>query len=681
VEIAEVSANFFALLGCQPAFGRTFAPEEDLPGHDSVAVIGHAFWQQFFGGDPRVLGATVYLNGTPATVIGVAPATLDFPGKTAVWIPTLFDYEHLPKSGVFYAQTIGRLKDGLAVARANAMFQADVRHSPPFGTQRPELVPLQDRLAGSIRQASFVLMGLVAFVLLIACANVAHLLLARAAERRSELMIRNALGASRARLVQQLITESTLLTLVAAGAGLAVARWASLVAAAAQPAQLAFQEYSVLDWRVVAFAAGLAALTGIGFGVLPASLMGRTQSAPDALRSRNTQPSGAGRMRAVLLAMQGALTLVLIAGAFTMGRSFLRLLGTDLGFHSGGVVTLNVSLPGTRWDSEKRTAQYYDEALARLRAIPGVESAAAVGYLPLTNYYGFMGATIELDASHKVSPTMFDYATPDYFRTMRTPILDGREFNAGDGPGSERVAIVNQEFAAKLGIGPHLVGKRVSIRFGPQRTYTIVGVTQSALIGGPGGVPSAQLFLPIRQSTADFVTFVAHVHGTAAPYLAMCRGAVQQVDRQVPIYDVKTLDERLSDMLATPRFYTTAVLFFGGFALLLAVVGIFGAASYSIAQRTHEIGVRIAVGATTGGVRGMLLWQSMLPMGCGAAAGIAGAAVLGRYLQHLIAGAESTGAWTCAAAAATLALSAALAVWTATGRIARMDPTAALRAE
>ena len=633
VEIAEVSANFFALLGCQPAFGRTFAPEEDLPGHDSVAVIGHAFWQQFFGGDPRVLGATVYLNGTPATVIGVAPATLDFPGKTAVWIPTLFDYEHLPKSGVFYAQTIGRLKDGLAVARANAMFQADVRHSPPFGTQRPELVPLQDRLAGSIRQASFVLMGLVAFVLLIACANVAHLLLARAAERRSELMIRNALGASRARLVQQLITESTLLTLVAAGAGLAVARWASLVAAAAQPAQLAFQEYSVLDWRVVAFAAGLAALTGIGFGVLPASLMGRTQSAPDALRSRNTQPSGAGRMRAVLLAMQGALTLVLIAGAFTMGRSFLRLLGTDLGFHSGGVVTLNVSLPGTRWDSEKRTAQYYDEALARLRAIPGVESAAAVGYLPLTNYYGFMGATIELDASHKVSPTMFDYATPDYFRTMRTPILDGREFNAGDGPGSERVAIVNQEFAAKLGIGPH------------------------------------------------FVTFVAHVHGTAAPYLAMCRGAVQQVDRQVPIYDVKTLDERLSDMLATPRFYTTAVLFFGGFALLLAVVGIFGAASYSIAQRTHEIGVRIAVGATTGGVRGMLLWQSMLPMGCGAAAGIAGAAVLGRYLQHLIAGAESTGAWTCAAAAATLALSAALAVWTATGRIARMDPTAALRAE
>jgi ABC-type antimicrobial peptide transport system permease subunit len=206
-------------------------------------------------------------------------------------------------------------------------------------------------------------------------------------------------------------------------------------------------------------------------------------------------------------------------------------------------------------------------------------------------------------------------------------------------------------------------------------------VVQSALAAGPGQQPNAEMYLPIAQSTPGFVTFVARVHGSVEPYLAICRGAVQQVDRQVPVYDVKTLGQRLSDTLARPRFYTTAVLFFGGFALLLAVVGIYGAASYSIAQRTHEIGVRIAVGASPGGLRSMLLWQNMLPMACGAAAGIAGAAVLGRYLQHLIAGGEATGAWTCAAAALALAVTAALAVWTATRRIVKLDPTAALRAE
>ena len=680
IPVAEVSANFFALLGSEPALGRNFTPDEDVQGHDSVAVIGHALWQQFFGGDPRVLGATIHLNGTPVTVIGVAPATLDYPGKTAIWTPTIFDTALLPKQGVIYAQTIGRLRNGVTLAQATGQLDAQMRRLDPEA-QRTPLISLQAELAGPIRQASLVLLGLVTFVLLIACANVAHLLLSRVAERRQELMVRGALGASRARLVQQLTTESTLLTLLAAGAGLAVAQWATRLAAAAQPAQLASQDYSILDWRVVGFAAGIAALTGALFGVLPALLVGRMQSGGDALRSRYAgQSSGAGRMRALLLAVQGALALVLLAGSFTMGRSFLRLLGTDMGFRTDHVITLSATTDPTRGKDESRTREYYRQALERLRAIPGVESAAAVDYLPLADNM-YVAATFALDASHTVSSALLNAATPGYFGVMGTHVVEGRDFNAADGNASDRVAIVNEEFIKRLGIGPHVVGLRITTRFPTEKPLTIVGVIQTVLTQGPDSKPVAQVFLPAEQFSLGYITFVARVRGPVSPYLAACRDAVQQVDRQAPVYDVKTLDQRLSETLARPQFYTTAVLFFGIFALLLAVVGIYGAASYSIAQRTHEIGVRVAVGATTSGVRGMLFWQSMLPMGCGTAAGIAGAALLGRYLQHLIDGAEATGAWTCAVAASTLILAAALAVWSATRRIVRMDPTAALRAE
>jgi putative ABC transport system permease protein len=459
-----------------------------------------------------------------------------------------------------------------------------------------------------------------------------------------------------------------------------VAHWAARVAAAAQPAQLAAQGYTILDWRVLGFAVALALLTGILFGVVPAILMGRTRVDGAAMRNRNTgQPMGASRLRMALLAMQGAFTLVLLAGSFTMGRSFLRLVGADLGFRTANVVTLNVSLSGTRWGAANGATLYYDDALARLRAVPGVESAAAVGYLPLMEY-AFGATTLQLDNSHQVSGAVMNTATPDYFRTMSTRVLEGREFEATDQATSERVIIVNQEFARLLGIGPHLAGRQVKALFPKDRVYTIVGVVQSALFLGPGEPARPQIFFPAKQSPPGFATFVARVDGAVPPYLVVCRDAVQQVDRQVPVYDVKTLDQRLRDTLSRPRFYATAVLFFGGFALLLAVVGIYGVTTYAISQRTHEIGVRIAVGASPTGLRGMLLWQSLLPLACGVLLGIAGAAVSGQYLEHLIAGADSTGPWTCAVAA-TLATVAAAAVWTATGRVMRLDPMAALRAE
>jgi putative ABC transport system permease protein len=621
-------------------------------------------------------------------VIGVAPPGFDYPSRTAVWTPTVFDTRKIPRTGVTFWDTVARLKPGLAFARAKRMFEAEAGPRKPPGNKasggyhaiEPELIPLRDRLAGSIREASLVLMGVAAFVLLIACANVAHLLLSRVAERRPELAIRAALGASRVRLVQQLITESTLLTIVAAAAGLGIARWASRLASLAQPAQLAAQDYSVLDWRVLAFAVGLAAATGLLFGVLPAFLTGRMQPLGDPVRSQaGTRQSGANRMRSILLAIQATCTLVLLAGSLLMGRTFLRLVGTDLGFRTNGVFTLSVSLSGSRYQANDTEADYYRQALERLRAVPGVESAGAVPFLPLVDQ-PYMGQELSLDAAHKVPVTATMAATPDYFRTIGTEILDGREFTVADRANSERVVIVNEEFVRGLGAGSRVVGQRLRNWTGKQQ-YTVVGVTRNQRMRGPAGKETPQAYFPIEQFSLDFITFVARVRGNAQEYLAVCRDAVRLVDPQVAVYDVKTLDQRLADNLARPRFYTTVILFFGGFALLLAVIGLYGVASYAVWQRTHEIGVRMAIGAAPLNLRLMLLRESMLPLWLGLAAGVAGSYALGSFLQNLVATAPPIDPFTCAAASLVLSAAAATAVWIATRRVVRINPTNALRAE
>ena len=682
VSVAETSANFFSMLGTELHFGRAFAPDEDLEAKDAVAVIGYGLWQECFGGDPRVLGSTIRLNRAPVTVIGVAPPAFDYPQRAAVWTPTIFHKKRLPKFIAFPGNVIGRVREELTLAQAGRMYEAEMRRLHPESLKGPDLyrarlIPLRDSLAGPVRQASLVLLGAVALVLLIACANVAQLLLSRLAERRQELMVRTALGASRARLVQQLITECSLLTLAATAAGLGVANWAARLVSRAQPASLSTQQYTILDWRVLAFAVGTALLTGLLFGVLPASLMGRMLPTADVVHSQSgVHGTGAGRMRWVLVAMQAALAVVLVAGSVSMGRSFLKLLGIDLGYHTGHVVTLNASLIGTGHEGQAAWRQYYGDALERLRAIPGVESAGATSLLPLM--VGLSeSARFTLADRHAVASVK--ESSPDFFRSIGSALVAGREFTAADQQVSDRLIVVNEDFARALGGGADLVGRK--IRGYRDTDFTVVGIVRTVRQAGPGHGIGPDVYRDMDQQPRPWVTFAAKVRGDAERYLAPCRDAVQAADPQVPVYDVKTLDQRLSENLARPRLYTSAVLFLGVFALLLAVVGTYGVASYSITQRTHEIGVRIAVCASPRGLRGMLLRQSMLPVAFGALAGVAGGAALGRYLQHLIAHADATGPWTCALAAAALAATAALAVWTATGRIVRMDPTAALRTE
>ncbi len=685
LKVAETSSNFFTLLGTKIAWGRTFAADEEIPGQAHVAVISHSLWQQSFGGDPRALGATLHLNGTPLTIIGIAPPRFDYPGNTSIWLPSVFDIESVPKRGAFFPQTIGRLKAGVSMRQAHEMFEAELRRLDPKSLDgdaqnRARLILLRNQLAGSVREATWVLSGIVLFILLAACANVAQLLLSRTTERRQELALRAALGASRARLAQQLITEATGLTITGAAGGLLVAHWASRIASWVAPPQLATQEYTILDWRVLGFAAGLTIVIGILFGAIPSWLVGRLQPTAQLLHTQpGTRDPAMSRMRAGLLALQAALTLTLVAGSLTMGRAFLKLLGTDLGFRPGNVVTLNVSLQGAKPRTNTAEGQYYRDALNRLRFVPGVEAAGAVSHLPLGSD-AYMAASMKLDSGQQVQNTIMNAASPDYFKAIGTRVLVGREFLAGEGQKTEPPVIVNDAFARQAGLGSSIVGRRLISPWN-ERSYLIVGVVDTARFAGPAHPGTSEVYWPIEEESPPFLTLVARVRGQAENYLATCRDTIRSLDQQVSVYGVKTLDQRLDEVLARPRFYTTATLFFAGLAVLLAVIGIYGAASYSVAQRRHEMGVRMALGASHAKVRWMVIRQSLVPISLGIIAGIAGAIISGRYLEYLIVGARPLELPNCATASAFLLVTAVTAALSATGRILSINPVDALRAE
>ena len=675
VTIAQTSSNFFSTLGSEPMIGRGFVPSEDIPGNDGVAVISYALWQQLFGGDLRVLGSTLTLNGTSVTIVGVTRPSFDYPHKSSVWTPTVFDHGRLPYKGRAW-DPIGRLKRGVSLAQARQMFNAEaaqwhrapwMKHFPP-----PNLAPLRVQLAQNIREASLILMVAVGFILLIACANVANLLLTRTTERRNELIVRAALGASRARLVQQLISESVLLSCIAAAAGLAVAYWAAKVATLAQPAQLASQEYTILDWRVLGFAIGVALLTGFLFGVVPALLIRHLHPSGDLAR---THSSGlrTTKLRGLLISMQEALTLVLLAGSLTMSRGFVHLLDTGMGFHTDHLVAVSVSLAGTGTQSEAQKSAYYREALDRLRAVQGVEFASAAYTLPLDDGFGI--GPVTLDTGRESSPVLNNRVTPDYFRTMGIPLLYGREFTAAD---TGRVAILSEGIAREIAEGSSVLGRKVTWNKEP---FTIIGVVQATRYFSPESPIREQITLPVFQDVPDYVTFLARVDGDAGDSLAACRDAVQSVDHDIPVFNAKTLQQRFDEKITVPRFRTTVFLFFGGFALLLAIAGIYGVSSYSITQRRREIGVRIAIGASARGVRAMILRQALWPIAAGILIGLGGAAWQGKVLEYVLPVVPPVDLSACLASAVLLAGVAIVSIWFATGRVLDLDPIEVLKSE
>lgn len=685
VKVAETSANFFSLLGANPVVGRSFAPDEEILGHNAVAVISYGLWQQFFGGDPGVLNKSININGHRLDIRGVAPASFDYPGKTSIWIPTVFDFEKIPKRGAFLIQTIGRLKGGVTLQRAQKIFDAEVRRAHPEllrtvstdEQNRPHLATLQTRLAGPLRDASWALSAMTLLVLLTACANVAQLLLSRAIERRHELAVRTALGASRARLLQQLVTEATLLTTAGAALGLIVAYWTARLASSVAPAQLAVQQYTIWDWRVLGFTVALAIISGLVFGILPAWLVGRSQRSAYFVRNQpGTQDRGTRRARGVLIALQAALTLGLVTSSLTLGRTFLQLVQADLGFRPAHVVTLHVSLQGTRHAGRGEWG-YYSEALHRLRAAPGVDAAGAVSYLPLANSI-YMADAMKLDSGQSVQGVVMNAVTPGYFRAMGIGFLAGSDF--AERQGSERAVIVNQAFVQEARLGETILGRNVTASWS-RRPYRIAGVVRATRFAGPAYASQPEIYWPVQEEPPQALTFVARVQGAPEAFLARSRDVLKAVDPEVPVYDVKTLDQRLADVLARPKFYTTATFVLAALSILLAAAGIYGTTAYALAQRRHEMGVRMAVGASRARIRSMLLRESLVPILYGGTAGVVLSALSGQYLSHLLESAAQQPFWALMAAAAILLFTGLAAAWSGTAGVLSIDPAEALRAE
>jgi putative ABC transport system permease protein len=537
------------------------------------------------------------------------------------------------------------------------------------------ITALRDELAGPARRGSLVLMACVAMILLIACTNVANLLLARTADRATEFSIRSALGASRARISQQLLTECVLLSAAACTAGLLVAFWTVSAAAKLQPAPLASEAYSLLDGRVLGFAIAASVFSGLLFGVLPSTYASRVQ----ALGIRGSSAGRGARLtRETLVAAQVMLTIILLTASIAVGRAFVHLMHVDRGFDCSGLATVNVALEGTTHQAAASRLGYFQEALARVRRLPGVRSASATEFLPLYAT-SFEGGQFRMNGRPATESSMLVPVMADYFRTMGGRILWGREFTSGEIQSNARVAVVNDRFAGEFGPPADPVGSEIAIDNDPP--WRIVGVVKSMdyMTEGANG---NQIFVPDNSPGGSFFsTFVLRVSGRAQDRLAMVRDTIQSVDREVPVFGVKTMDQRLADALARPQFYKTAVLCFAAFALLLAVIGIYGVVSYSVTQRTHEMGVRMALGGSPASLRGKLLRQGLLTIGAGAVPGVVGAVLTGRFLDSLVEGAKPANATTYAGSVFFIACIAALAIWIATRPIARLDIAEILRTE
>ena len=684
---ATVSWDLFDLLRVPPALGRGFRAEEDVPGKNTVVVISDGLWQRLFGSDPTVLGRSVTLSGVPVTVVGVMPPGFAFPSAAIdYWRPLAIDAARATRGGHFLG-VIARRKPAVTIEQARAEMKTiaerlAVQYPENSANESAEVRSLHEEVVGGVRPALLTLLGAVVVVILIACANVANLLLVRATVREREIAVRSALGAGRGRLIRQMLAESLVLSLAGGILGVAIAYLAMPAIHSLSAGSIPRVANVTLDPRVLAFALGTSVLTGVLFGLVPAWQASRTIVGVVLKEGGRSAAAGGGRwVRNTLLVGEVALSIVLLVGAVLLLRSFVKLTNVDPGFRPERVLAFRVALPNAAYPEAHQRVAFYDRLLAELQRIPGAAAAAMIQSLPIRNDYVLSFAIQgrpdakpgdEPSANHRV-------VSPDYFKTMGIPLRRGRAFSDRDVEKSPMVAVVDEAFAARHFPGEEPIGRGLDIGNGSDGFYEIIGVVGNVNHGGLDRAPTPTMYVPFKQDVFGSMWMLVSTDGDPSQLSQASRQALLEVDRTLPAFAMTTLAQVVDESVAQRRFSMLLLTTFAAIALFLAAVGLYGVVGYTVSQRTQEIGVRMAIGAQPGDVMRMVLGGGMKLSAIGLAIGLVSAVVLANMVTTMFFGVEPFDPASYAATASLLLAVALLACYVPARRAMLVDPVVAMR--